>query len=626
MAFATLISNASLAMDSSSLDSISNPQSHVDATRATVDYWTILVQTSLQPTKQVEVADSDSDSEDPSLISEELLNAPRRRSTRDALARQVAARLYPGHDEDSLAPIIQYEKDIVMLRSLILEQRRNAITKATERNAKFDWVKRISKQGPWDEDKDPLSLGGAPSLPMPVEVSDPDSLAPFFAHLRNGGTHEPVSTTSSSNGNSTTGTEPYYDTELIEFEKGVLYADGRVDLCKMVTGPRNIGDLMESLRTNSFSKHFLLGNNIIGPAGVKAIASFIDDHPDRFETWYLAGNCINTPSFSVLVDRVVKSKAVTNVWLKRNPLGAAAAPDVFRLVTQASSLRTLDLDQTELGDAGVAELFSSLADFDTPLALQNVYLNANGVGEKACIQIARYLASSHCSLHSLYMSNNPIGDAGATAIARGLAKCNTLKRLSIQSCGLKNVVCLLNAIVEGGVIEMLDLGQAYATEDLGMRYNWLIDDNVPALVNLLTTTSSNLKYLSLSYVPIPQADLNKVLEAATSSPSLVWFDAKPLVKGGKDAVSVKAGQESVRLWNLVRQRLYQNVKEQYGVGYDRFQDEHKRFLVSPKDVRFIDSVYRNRDAGLALRGLKKLEKWWKEGDETLRQVQDGTFV
>lgn len=36
-------------------------------------------------------------------------------------------------------------------------------------------------------------------------------------------------------------------------------------------------------------------------------------------------------------------------------------------------------------------------------------------------------------------------------------------------------------------------------------------------------------------------------------------------------------------------------------------------MVSPRDVRFIDSVYRNRDAGAARRGEKRLEKWW--GDE-----------
>lgn len=64
-----------------------------------------------------------------------------------------------------------------------------------------------------------------------------------------------------------------------------------------------------------------------------------------------------------------------------------------------------------------------------------------------------------------------------------------------------------------------------------------------------------------------------------------------------------------------------NVERVYGVDYDEFNKDHKRWLVSDKtDVRKIDSVYRNRDAGEARRGLKKLEKWWDEDDETLKEV------
>ena len=36
----------------------------------------------------------------------------------------------------------------------------------------------------------------------------------------------------------------------------------------------------------------------------------------------------------------------------------------------------------------------------------------------------------------------------------------------------------------------------------------------------------------------------------------------------------------------------------------------QRWLISPKDVRLIDSSYRNRDAGLAMRGEMVLKNWW----------------
>lgn len=453
---------------------------------------------------------------------------------------------------------------------------------------------------------------------MPVQVSDKESLAPFFAHLRNKGTSEPSSTSADGY---TTGIEPYYGTELIEFEKGVLYSDGRVDLCKMVTGPRNIDDLMDSLKPNTFSKHFLLGNNIIGPIGAQAIADFIDEYPERFETWYLAGNCIDTASFTTLVNSMVKSTAITNVWLKRNPLGPSAAADVVRLVTGTTHLRTLDLDQTELGDAGVAELFSSLASVTTLLAIRHIYLNATGIGENGCKAISRYLASPHCSLHSLYMSNNPVGDAGLVALAPGLQANKSLKRLSLQSCGLKDSTSLFNALSGHPAIEILDVGQSYATEDLGMRYNWLTDANVPTIVDFINNIPQ-LRYLNLAYAPISQQELNKVFQAVTTS-NLVWFHAKALVTGEKDAVSVKAGQEHARLHARVREQLHANVEQQYGMDYERFESGQKRFLISPEDVRFIDSVYRNRDAGAARRGLKKLVKRWDEDDETLQHVRHG---
>lgn len=458
---------------------------------------------------------------------------------------------------------------------------------------------------------------------MPVEQSDKDSLAPFFAHLRNGGTHGRDQDGSPG----ATGIEPYYNTELIEFEKGVLYADGRVDLCKMVTGPRNIGDLMESLKSNSFSKHFLLGNNIIGPLGAKAIAEFIEQFPERFETWYLAGNCIDGASFQVLVDAMVKSPAITNIWLKRNPLGPGAAEDVFRLVTETPNLRTLDLDQTELGDAAVAEVFDCLAKHvpEKPLALRNCYLNATGIGEETCKAIAKFLQTEHCTIESLYLSNNPIGGA-VTHLAEGLKSNSSLKRLVLQSCGLTDdgILALAESLNGNSNLTALDIGQAYATEDLGMRFNWITETSAPALASLVNTTK--LEYLNISYTPMAQSVLNAILSAVSTSPSLLWFFAKPLTTGGKDAASVKAGQEYARLYKLARERLHANVMDKYGVDYLHFENEHKRFLISPKDVRYIDSVYRNRDAAAARRGLKKLEKWWEDGDETLKQVQDGTLV
>jgi Ran GTPase-activating protein (RanGAP) involved in mRNA processing and transport len=366
-----------------------------------------------------------------------------------------------------------YEKDIVKLRNLVAKQRKRAIDDATKQNELRNWDKRILKQGPWDPVSDPISLGGAPSLPMPVKVADPETLAPFFEHVSLNGTEDKTSCARTAE-EGVEIKEPYYNVKSLEFEKGVLYSDRRMDLCKMVLGPTNIGTLMESLRTNTFITHFLLGNNIIGPHGAKCIADFLKEFPDRMDTWYLAGNCIDSASLKILVDEWVKSTSVTNIWLKRNPLMPDSANDLFRLITQTENLRTLDLDQTELGDAGVAELFTKLAQHvpEKPISLRHIYLNANGIGLKAATAMGQFLASPHCTLDAVYETNNPIGNDGVAALAAGLKQNKSLTRLTLASTGLGDdgAIALCEALKNHPTMAVLELSQHFATPDLNSRY------------------------------------------------------------------------------------------------------------------------------------------------------------
>lgn len=405
-------------------------------------------------------------------VDESILYAPRRRAVDSSaanLADQIAQFMYPSVTSESLFPIIQYEKDIVRLRRAITFQRKRTIDDNTKRKELMSWVPRIVKQGAWNSLMDPVSLNGAPSLPMPVDIAEPESLAPFFQHLALGGN---VLKSSTRFGDEAVNIEePYYSVASLEFEKGVVYADRRMDLCKMVLGPNNIGELMESLKTNEFITHFLLGNNIIGPYGAKCIAEFLELYPDRMETWYLAGNCINAASFRLLVNKWISSTSVTNIWLKRNPLGSTVASDLFNLITQTTNLHTLDLDQTELGDASLVELFIALADHNKPIALRHIYLNAIGISVNGAAAIAKYLVISNCALEAIYATNNPLGNEGVAALAAGLGKNKSLTRLTLASVGVSEdgIIALCEALEGHPSMVTLDIGQSYATEDLGSR-------------------------------------------------------------------------------------------------------------------------------------------------------------
>ena len=66
----------------------------------------------------------------------------------------------------------------------------------------------------------------------------------------------------------------------------------------------------------------------------------------------------------------------------------------------------------------------------------------------------------------------------------------------------------------------------------------------------------------------------------------------------------------------------QNIQAEYGpwTTWQRFMEEELRFLISPREVRNINSVGRNRDAQMAKQKEIVLNKHWEEGDETLLRV------
>ena len=81
------------------------PSTNGGSSNSSVDYWTALIRKNLATAQMLALADSDHEDEGPLSIDEEIMNAPRRKSPHDALAREIAARLYPGSQPDSLAGI-----------------------------------------------------------------------------------------------------------------------------------------------------------------------------------------------------------------------------------------------------------------------------------------------------------------------------------------------------------------------------------------------------------------------------------------------------------------------------------------------------------------------------------------
>ncbi|KAF7339963.1 RNI-like protein [Mycena venus] len=256
-------------------------------------------------------------------VPDSINDLPRRRHSTTTVASQVAALLFP--DFTQVKADIHYEIALSRARR-VARQRERARVHSGNSHIKNDAI-ASETQGEWlGQEEDPISLDGPMALPMPVEIGTDDDFQDVFQFLHlNLNPKDVLSPEKKDMRDELTstlglmpGAEIKWNTPMVEFKRGVVYDDGRLDLCKMVVGPTHIEKLLDALERNTVVTQFLLGNNVISTTGARRIARFIVDHPERIETWYIAGNHIRAPGFQLLVDAMVNSSRITNVWLKRS--------------------------------------------------------------------------------------------------------------------------------------------------------------------------------------------------------------------------------------------------------------------------------------------------------------------
>lgn len=580
---------------------------------------------------------------------EELLTLPRRKSKRMLLAAAVAELMFPSR-AGSLSPLIRYDADRVKLRGWVMLQREfdlfvafglgrlGANGGAAPCVWVEGWARRIAEQGEWNEEDHPVSLQGARLPEAKTTVAALSDLQPLINHLARGGTYALPKGLGGAELNGGKG-EIYYRTRGVEFPRGIVLEDGRLDLFQTGLDPELLAHVLRSLRRNEFVRHLLLGNNNIGEDGCAAVSQFLKAVPNRIENWELCGGGIDSSAFKLLVDGMIGSRSLASLWLRGNPLGPESAKDLMRLITRTRNLRILDLDETRLGDAGVAALFNNLAlhleaGDTSPLPLEVVYLSGNGISVNAARAISRFLSlqarpQSPHRVHSIYLSNNPMGSQGIKILAEGVRSARYLQRLALQSVGIgtKGLVPLCNALRGHPAIRSVDLSQSLATGSLGQAFNHIGDDSAPALCSLLMPFESShpgpmLEHLSLGHCGLSASALQTVHDAVRRHPSLTFFWATSIrVYGESDKPSRQfvpaqgpTATEFVTGAALRRdvseveraawRRLEVNVKVRYGEGmaYERFRRGERRWLAMDRGVRVVDSVYGER---ALIKGIKK---------------------
>lgn len=519
----------------------------------------------------------------------------------------------------TLSPFIFYEMEMnevfktIQGQQKAVEARHEAdeLTKGPARPPQSWWQRQMLAQGPWDETNDPdfvKSFKGEPEFlkgpaPSPVSVvnSNQESLNNSFSHPEGS------------------------------------------DILK----------LLFDLGNNGFVRHVLFENSIIGLAGAAALAHWTLNNPENIETWFLAGNSVDAETLERLVGAWIFADNITNIWLRRNPLGPESAYMLSMLIKNSPKLRTLDLDQTELGDRGVAVLFGSLLPLQTKnvlkvktpvpapkggsetlyrvtslnpiwikervcgeelpfrtinppttinvdeltykstIALRNIYLNAVGAGGKACWSIGLYLSHSLCPIESLFLSNNPLGHGGAMALAKGLASNQSLLRLSLASCGLKNegVIAIVRALKRHPRLMSLGMSQSYETSKLGSRYNFFDDGIKDALKAFIVNGPKSLRLLNLGDTAMSVPAIESLAADVTRSDSLVVFYARSIHGHGDEKILA-----------IMERKLGENRQHLYGMDDTTFSKTEGRWLMEPKDADIINRACFNRDVELAFHG------------------------
>ncbi|GLW35440.1 gala protein [Actinoplanes regularis] len=263
------------------------------------------------------------------------------------------------------------------------------------------------------------------------------------------------------------------------FPRGVVQADGRLDLCKQGVGPLQVGRIAAAAAGSPHVRHLLLGTNALGAEGIGAVAEAL--RPGHgIETLYLGCNRIGPDGVAVLAERLAGDDTVRALWLKRNPVGDEGVARLAAALSGNPCLRTLDLVNTGLTVTGLTALTDALVAGGS--RLQRLFLGGNGFGPEVVPVLARLIHEA--GVHDLYLAANHLGDEGVSALAAaadGVPVTLGLGGNGVTAAGAGELArhC--------GEWQVLDLSRAPSERVLGARPNEIGDEGAAAFAAALPT-------------------------------------------------------------------------------------------------------------------------------------------
>lgn len=521
-------------------------------------------------------------------ITDCAIHAPRLSSTLDKrtmhfrMGHYCAQQMYldTNRMKELLHALVHYSRLISRLSKAFVDERiKEEVLKAEHKTVR---LLEHQRKGWCELKKREIAIPIGKPTAMKVDVAPLAELADFFSHL-------------SSDGDITK--EPH-----TEFKRGVVYPDGRMDLCKQVVGPTWIGDLMNSLKTNSKIEHFLLGNNITSEEGGEAIKQFLQEpHACKIKTWYLAGSDFNSKAMKSIVDGLAHDTDMEALWLKRNPLYAEGMVSIRHLLENHNKIHILDLHNTAMGlkekaydcenhryeqyltDDGMVELCEGLKQ---NTSLRHLYLDANALTATSMDYLRSYfefkLKTNTRGIHSLWIDMNKLGDEGIRTFVPILRGYN-IKRLNLGSTMMseEGAKIIAETFANHPTLQVLDLSLYKSTADMGAIVNNLTDTSVPYLCQLIESNTS-LLYLNISMNNINNEGISAIAQSLMLNDTLLFMPYKQYGVGIDQPIV-----------HTIETKLQQNrtiYEELTGIKTD---GDFARNLKHSHRIKNIDSIYRN---------------------------------
>jgi len=493
--------------------------------------------------------------------------APRIQSSLDkkiGIAKKTALEMFPGEgSNESKFPIsyIKYSKLIAELTAYYKLQEK----KKYDEKISFKQARLNEHKGLWCELKNrPVSKAVAKPEAMPVNISEYTELSDFFNFL--------------SSNETIRGDIVDKNGAYMKFNRGAVYTDGRMDLCKQVVGPTWADNLLASLKDNDKIKHFLLGNNIINTTGANSIATFlINPHKSKIETWYLAGNEIDKDGIKIICNALKNDPDMKYLWLKRNPLQPEGIKHIGDLLKINQNIKILDLQNTAIFNEGMYYLVEGLKENKS---LRHLYIDANGLTTEGIKPLCEYFINrKEKGITSLWVSMNRLDDEGVCMLFESLKNYKYLKRLNVGSNRIsdKSAQVLYETLTHHPKLQALDIGLYKATADMGELSN-RISDKGASYISKFIRENKIVKLIAIIHNDITNDGLEEITRAILENDTVLYL------------IYAQYGLNIDRI-------LVEKIDEKLEHNRKTIEDPNKknaRFIKHSKKILLIDSIYRNK--------------------------------